>query len=195
MRRSSSFLHCLQKNGVSVQLCRFGGPAGDEQLQSIGGRTEEQLITSAVADLEHDTGESCLAWRIIIAITDMRGLAKTSGVGYLRIRAESSNKSEIVKQANHAAASGQLNQHRRPVLEDYWKRPHEPLPSPVNVENTDDPAEREKSRYQYIVKLLKADWYTTMDTRLHIPHVGYSQGRERSRKSQKLSFDRRGRVQ
>jgi hypothetical protein len=114
------------------------------------------------------------------------------------LRAESSNKSEIMKQANHAAASGQLSQqqfHSRPVLEDYWKRPHEPLPSLANVENMDDPAEREESRYEHIMKLLKAEWYTTMDTRLHIPHVGYSQGRERSRKSQKLSFDRRGRVQ
>ena len=76
---------------------------------------------------------------------DVRGLVKTSGVSYLRIRAESSNKSEIMKQASHAAASGQLNQqqfHPRPVLEEYWKRPHEPLPSLTNVENTDDPAER-----------------------------------------------------
>jgi hypothetical protein len=132
MRRSSSFLHCLQKNGVSVQLRRFGGPAGDEQPQSIGGRTEERRVTSAVADLEHDMGENRLAWRIIIALTDIRGLVKTSGVSYLRIRAESSNKSEIMKQADHAAASGQLNQqqfHPRPVLEKYWKRPHEPLPS------------------------------------------------------------------
>jgi hypothetical protein len=151
-----------------------------------------------VADLEHDMGENCLAWRIIIALTDMRGLAKTSGVRYLRIRAKSSNKSEIMKRANHAAASDQLNQqqfHSRPVLEDYWKRPHEPLPSLANAENTDDPAEGEQSRYEHIMKLLKADWYTTMNTRLHIPHVGYSQERERLRKSQKLSLDRRGCVQ
>ena len=90
-------------------------------------------------------GENCLAWRIIIALTDIRGLFKTSGVSYLRIRAESSNKSEIMKQASHAAASGQLNQqqfHPRSVLEEYWKRPHEPLPSLANVENTDDPAEK-----------------------------------------------------
>ena len=52
-----------------------------------------------------------------------------------------------MKQANHAATSGQLKATipLRPLLEEYWKRPHEPLPSLANVENTEDPAgEREE---------------------------------------------------
>jgi hypothetical protein len=65
-----------------------------------------------------------------------------------RDRAESSNKSEIMGQANHETASGQLNLqqfHPRPVLEEYWERLHGPLPYLANVETRTTLLEREKA--------------------------------------------------
>ena len=93
-----------------------------------------------------------------------------------------------MKQANHAAASSQLNQqqfHPRPVLEGYWKRPHEPLPCLANVENTDDPAEKREKPVPAHYELLRPDWSTTMDTRLHIPHTSATPKSERDRESLK----------
>jgi hypothetical protein len=51
----------------------------------FGWRTAKRLVRNIAAGFEHEMGENCLAWRIIIASRTFRGLAKTSRVAHLRV--------------------------------------------------------------------------------------------------------------